>query len=49
LADRFGLTIYDAAHLEAAHRRELALATLDRDLRRAAASLGVELLGAEPV
>lgn len=48
LADRFGLTVYDAAYLEVSHRRELPLATLDRDLHRAAASLGVELLGAEP-
>jgi predicted nucleic acid-binding protein len=45
LADRFGLTLYDAAYLELAPRRHLPLATLDQPLRAAAAA-GVELLGA---
>lgn len=45
LADRFRLTIYDAAYLELAHRRGLPLASLDGDLRNAAASLGVVTLG----
>ncbi len=45
LADRFRLTLYDAAYLELADRHGLALATLDRALREAAAALGVEALG----
>ncbi len=45
LAERHGLTVYYAAYLELALRRKMALATLDRQLRAAAASSGVELLG----
>lgn len=45
LAVRHRLSAYDAAYLELALRRKLPLATLDRDLRRAATVLGVELLG----
>ena len=45
LADRFRLTLHDAAYLELAHRRALPLATLDGDLRAAAGALGVSLLG----
>ena len=45
LADRFRLTLYDAAYLEIARRRGLPLATLDRDLRVAANAVGVDLLG----
>lgn len=45
LADRFRLTLYDAAYLELAHRRDLPLATLDYDLRRAGGAIGLELLG----
>lgn len=45
LAERHGLTVYDAAYLEIALRRRLPLATLDRELRAAAAGGGVELLG----
>lgn len=45
LSERFGLTLYDAAYLELAERRSLPLATLDRDLRKAAPALGVVLLG----
>jgi predicted nucleic acid-binding protein len=45
LAERHRLTIYDAAYLEIASRRKIPLATLDRDLRKAAASEGIELLG----
>jgi predicted nucleic acid-binding protein len=33
LAERHGLTVYDAAYLEPALRRGLLLATLDRELR----------------
>ncbi len=45
LADRHRLTLYDAAYLELAHRRGLPLATLDRDLRHAAAAEKIRLLG----
>jgi predicted nucleic acid-binding protein len=45
LASRHRLTTYDAAYLELARRRDLPLATLDRDLRSAAAAEGVQLLG----
>lgn len=45
LADKFGLTPYDAAYLELALRRHLPLATLDKDLRAAAAASRVKLLG----
>jgi predicted nucleic acid-binding protein len=45
LADRFGLTLYDACYLELAERRELPLATLDKDLRKAAKALDIALLG----
>jgi predicted nucleic acid-binding protein len=44
LAEKHGLTIYDAAYLELAHRRQLPLGTLDADLRKAAQSEGVVLL-----
>ena len=46
LAERHELTVYDAAYLELALRRKIALATLDRQLRAAAAREGVQLLGA---
>jgi predicted nucleic acid-binding protein len=46
LADRFRLTLYDAAYLELAHRRSLPLASLDKELRDAGRALGVPLLGA---
>ena len=45
LADRCGLTVYDAAYLELALRRRLPLATLDDQLRAGATSCGVQLLG----
>jgi predicted nucleic acid-binding protein len=45
LADRFRLTLYDAAYLELAMRHRLPLATLDAELRGAATALGVHLLG----
>jgi predicted nucleic acid-binding protein len=44
LADRFGLTVYDAAYLELAYRRALPLATADRALRSAAGTLSVALI-----
>jgi predicted nucleic acid-binding protein len=47
LADRFRLTVYDAAYLELAQRRELPIATLDQDLRTAARAAGTKILGAE--
>jgi predicted nucleic acid-binding protein len=45
LAERHGLTVYDAAYLEIAARRKIALATLDRELRAAASVEKVQLLG----
>jgi predicted nucleic acid-binding protein len=45
LADRYRLTVYDAAYLELAQRRELPLATLDKELRAAAQAAGTALLG----
>ena len=45
LAQQFGLTLYDASYLELARRRGLPLATLDRDLRRGAQTIGTSLLG----
>jgi predicted nucleic acid-binding protein len=47
LADRFRLTAYDAVYLELAQRRQLPLASLDEELRRAGAALGVTLLGGQ--
>jgi predicted nucleic acid-binding protein len=44
LAERHGLTTYDASYLELALRRRFALATADADLARAAREAGVELL-----
>lgn len=41
LADRFGLTLYDAAYLELAMRKGLPLATTDQQLRDAAVGAGV--------
>jgi predicted nucleic acid-binding protein len=45
LSDRFGLTMYDACYLELAQRRSLPLATLDKDLRKAAKAFDIPLLG----
>jgi len=45
LAERHNLTLYDAAYLELAQRLDLPLATLDADLRTAANSLGMPVLG----
>ena len=45
LAARHRLTVYDAAYLELAIRRNLPLATLDRELRDAAKAQKVDLLG----
>jgi predicted nucleic acid-binding protein len=41
LADRFGLSVYDACCLELAQRRDLPLATLDARLRSASGALGL--------
>ena len=38
------LTLYDAAYLELAVRRDVELATLDRELRRAARKMGVAVV-----
>jgi predicted nucleic acid-binding protein len=48
LAERFRLTVYDAVYLELAQRRHLPLASLEQDLRKAAAAVGVTLLGSDP-
>ncbi len=45
LAEKFRLTVYDASYLELAQRRRLPLASLDKDLRKAATSAGIEVLG----
>jgi len=45
LAERYRLTVYDAAYLEIASRRKIPLATLDRELRAAASEEKVRLLG----
>ncbi len=45
LADRFRLTLYDAAYLELAQRRALPLATLDVDLRKAGRALEIPVWG----
>ena len=46
LARRHRLTVYDAAYLELAGRREAPLATLDKKLAAAARAAGVALVGA---
>jgi predicted nucleic acid-binding protein len=46
LADRFGLTLYDASYLELAQRRGLPLASLDKELSEAGQALSVSILGA---
>lgn len=43
LADKYGLTAYDAAYLELALRLDVPLVTLDQDLARAAREAGVPL------
>ena len=40
----FGLTVYDAAYLELARRRNIPLATLDKQLNQASKKAGVEVL-----
>lgn len=45
LAEKHRLTLYDAAYLELALRRRLPLATLDEELRTAAAAEGLTLAG----
>jgi len=46
LAIKHGLTVHDAAYLDLARLRRLPLATLDKDLRRAAQAEGVKVLPA---
>jgi predicted nucleic acid-binding protein len=46
LARTHKLSSYDAAYLELAIRRGLPLATIDKDLKKAARTIGVELLEA---
>jgi len=45
LAERHGLTLYDAAYLELAQRFNLPLATLDAELQTAANALDLPILG----
>ncbi len=45
MAERHRLSMYDAAYLELAARRNLPLATRDRPLRAAASAIGLDLLG----
>ncbi len=45
LANRFRLTLYDAAYLELARRRQLPLATLDQELHTAAQAIGTQVFG----
>ncbi len=45
LAERYWLTLYDAAYLELAQRLGLPLATLDQELRAAGNALGISVLG----
>lgn len=47
LARQHRLTVYDASYLELAQREAIPLATLDKDLRKAAAALDIALMGAE--
>jgi len=47
LARSHDLTLYDSAYLELAMRRNLPLATLDKDLRAAARKTGVQCLPAK--
>lgn len=44
LGEKHGLTVYDAAYLELARRRQLAMGTLDTELQKAAKAEGLELL-----
>jgi predicted nucleic acid-binding protein len=45
LAERWQLTLYDAAYLELAQRLSLPLASLDQELCAAGGALGVALFG----
>ena len=45
LADKYGISAYDAMYLELAVRMHLPLATLDQRLRAAGRSAGVDVLG----
>ena len=48
LAEQYRMTAYDAAYLELVQRAGLPLATLDGDLRRAAAAAGATLVELQP-
>src|SRR5436190_7040881 len=43
LAERYGLTLYDASYLEVSLRRSLTLVTFDKSLKRAAILAGVTI------
>jgi predicted nucleic acid-binding protein len=42
-AMRYGLTAYDVAYVDLASRERLALATLDKDMRKAAEQAGIKI------
>jgi len=42
-AMRYGLTAYDAAYVDLASREQLTLATLDKDMRKAAEQAGIAI------
>jgi predicted nucleic acid-binding protein len=44
LAQRYSLSVYDAAYVELASRRGLPLATLDANMQRAAQEMGIDLI-----
>ena len=48
LAEKYGLTVYDAGYLELAIREGLTLVTPDKDLRKAARAAGVQLVEPQP-
>lgn len=45
LAEKFGLSLYDAVYLELARRLDIPLATLDQKLQNAGQALGLEVFG----
>ena len=47
LAQEYRLSAYDAAYLDVAVRRQIPLATLDSNLRKAALAAGIETFNAE--
>jgi predicted nucleic acid-binding protein len=48
IADRRGLTVYDALYVELAKRTNSKLATLDKAMKRAAVAEGISIVEAQP-